>query len=310
MGLPKSAVHLLLHTAAQHAFSGAIATLGRQHVYLTAAELVEQARHRGVALKETVPTLHRAPALRRLGYLSDDSLYEMLGFERSLRIDHSDYESSEETLDLNARETPWHLVNAFDLVLDSGTIEHVFDLAQAITHCLNMTRIGGRVIHLTPTSNCVNHGFYSVSPTFFSDFYTASRCSVEALYLCRLPKKNFERHSWSVYDCQASDRNWLPLGRLDGSIWLTFCVARKHPESVPTVAQQSMYETTWAVAQADKAPNSSEENSKAARMLRLTKRYPFVHRLAQGVIDEWRKKINARKEYRRGRVPYPFLGRF
>jgi SAM-dependent methyltransferase len=271
-----------------------------------------------VALTPVVAELHRDPVLRSRGYVSDDSMYEMLGFRKSVRIDQSDYEGSDEQLDLNLRETPPSLCNAFDLILDSGTIEHVFDIGQAMKHCLQMTRPGGRIVHLTPSSNAINHGFYSVSPALYADFYTASGCVVEKLWLCRMPK-SFERGPWQVYDCLRSDRNWLPLGRLDGSIWFTFAVIRKGNAAIPMTPQQSFYVSTWSQKEkpenAEKLPRSgllSDEPSdtRAGRLLQATKKWPVLHTLAGGLITQWRRIINVNQERRRGRVPFPFVGTF
>ncbi|MGN6543426.1 MAG: class I SAM-dependent methyltransferase [Aureliella sp.] len=260
--------------------------------------------------------------MRRQGYASDDSLYAMLGFEQSVRIDHSDYEAAEEQLDLNQPETPTRLRNAFDVVLDSGTIEHVFDIAQALKHCLEMARPGGRIIHLTPSSNSVNHGLYSVSPTLYADFYSASGCTVEKLWLCRAPRK-LERGTWQAYDCLQANRNWLPLGRLDGAIWFTFAVIHKGPEAQAVDPQQSFYVSTWneEERQAEKAAageNASWSNgfegepadSRTSRLLRRTRAFPPVHALARWSILRWRRFINAARERKQGRIPFPLVGTF
>ena len=123
MGLPKAAVNLLLNESLERPFSGSIATLGRQHVYISGAEFQALASIAGVSPVPVEAQLHREPRLRACGYLSDDSLYQMLGFSRSVRIDQSAYEAAEEHLNLNAKETPAALCDAFDVVLDSGTID-------------------------------------------------------------------------------------------------------------------------------------------------------------------------------------------
>jgi SAM-dependent methyltransferase len=313
MGLPKAAVNLLLSIASAEAFRGSIATLGRQHVYLTEAELRQAAVDRNICLSQADVQLHRDPGLRQLGYLSDDSLYALLGFSDSSCIDQSDYEAANETLDLNEKETPLHLREAFDVVLDSGTIEHIFEIGQAMRHCLEMTRTGGRIIHLTPSSNAVNHGLYSVSPTLFADFYGASGCEIERLWLCR-SSKHIERCQWDVYDCLATDRNWLPLGRLDSGIWFTLAVIRKRVDARAAIPQQSFYLSTWRESDKrslDANPSSSEpDNTRAGRLLAWTAGRPGLHALAKHAINRWRSTVNALRERRRGRVPFPYIGKF
>lgn len=318
MGLPKAAINLLLNESRERPFSGSIATLGRQHVYISRQELQTMARIAGVSPVPVEAQLHRDPTLRACGYLSDDSLYEMLGFSHSVRIDQSAYEAADEQLDLNDHETPAALCDAFDVVLDSGTIEHVFNIGQAMSHCLKMTRPGGRIIHLTPSSNAVNHGLYSVSPTLYADFYSASGCTVEKLWLCQMPRR-FERGTWRVYDCRQSDRNWLPLGRLDGSIWFTFTVIRKENAAAPAVPQQSFYVSTWS-DQEGKINQSSTTGSgqmedeptdtRAGQLLQWTSSLPKIRGLAWGLIKRWRALVAWSRERRRGRVPFPFVGTF
>lgn len=58
----------------------------------------------------------------------------------------------------------------FDVVLDVGTLEHCFNVAQAIRNMAGMVAVGGVVIHENPF-NVGNHGFYNLNPTFFHDYY-------------------------------------------------------------------------------------------------------------------------------------------
>ena len=187
-----------------------------------------------------------------------------------------------------------------------------------LKHCLKMTRPGGRIIHLTPSSNSVNHGLYSVSPTLYADFYQASGCSVEKLWLCRMPK-DFERGRWQVYDCLQTDRNWLPLGRLDGSIWFTFAVVRKGEIAAAVTPQQSFYVSTWqqeegrpALPAEHGSPHLPDEpaGTRAARLLQATASWPFLQRKAAALIRGWRRLINWNHERQRGRIPFPFVGTF
>ncbi|MCU0711475.1 MAG: class I SAM-dependent methyltransferase [Pirellula sp.] len=341
MGLPRAAIHLLIHEAATSPWRGRIGTLGRQHVYATLDEIKALAKNlpaathaayqdaayqdaayqggasQGGVFHDIVPKLHRDPVLRDAGYLSDDSLFEFLGFEQSVRMDRSDYEGAEERLDLNSAETPLHLRDSFDLILDSGTIEHIFEIGRAMQHCLQMAKVGGRIIHLTPTSNAVNHGFYSVSPALFADFYRANGCEIEKLWLCRM-KGDFVRGAWDVYDCLSTNRNWLPLGRLDGALWLTYAVIRKVTSVPPQTPQQSFYVDTWQSSTDDSKVSENESIpekqgqafGKAERILLATKKWKTIHRVANRGIIAWRAWVNSKRERNQGRVPYRYVGRF
>jgi len=61
----------------------------------------------------------------------------------------------------------------YDLVIDPGTLEHCFNIAQAAFNAANAVKVGGHILHVNPVS-MVNHGFYNLSPTWYYDFYKAN----------------------------------------------------------------------------------------------------------------------------------------
>ncbi len=84
-------------------------------------------------------------------------------------LDISKIRGSEIVQDLNTPLQPG-LENRFDIVFDGGTLEHCFNVGQAIQNFLSMAKVGGFIYHNNPL-NWVNHGFFSFSPTFYHDFY-------------------------------------------------------------------------------------------------------------------------------------------
>lgn len=83
----------------------------------------------------------------------------------------------ETVVDLNFPVT----MGFFDLVIDSGTIEHCFHIGQALLNAAESVKPGGRIFHGTPMS-MINHGFYNVCPTLYWDFYTQNGWTVEQFY--------------------------------------------------------------------------------------------------------------------------------
>ena len=63
-----------------------------------------------------------------------------------------------------------HDFGKFDLVIDPGTIEHCFNIGQALLNAANAVRAGGVIFHISPMT-MLNHGFYNLNPTLFYDFY-------------------------------------------------------------------------------------------------------------------------------------------
>ena len=80
----------------------------------------------------------------------------------------------EKVLDLNYPQD----MGKFDLVLDCGTVEHCFNIGQAIINAANAVAEGGVIFH-TPPMSMINHGFYNLNPTLLHDFYTQNGWHVE-----------------------------------------------------------------------------------------------------------------------------------
>ena len=68
---------------------------------------------------------------------------------------------------------PMNTTALYDIVLDVGTIEHCFNIAQAAINMANQVKVGGTIIHENPFCSG-NHGFYGMNPTWYADFYAAN----------------------------------------------------------------------------------------------------------------------------------------
>jgi SAM-dependent methyltransferase len=129
------------------------------------------------------------------------------------------------------------------LVFDGGTLEHVFDVANALRTVCRFTKPGGRVVHLSPLSNCVDHGFYSFSPIFFTDFYAANNWIIRRLAIARF-ERDPATDPWEIRDYRPDD--FLRLGALpEGTYFLLTCVESKSDSTYEVVPQQSYYTKVW-----------------------------------------------------------------
>jgi SAM-dependent methyltransferase len=94
-----------------------------------------------------------------------------------------DYDgASDKTLKLDLNEAI-DLGRRFDLVMNLGTLEHVFNIAQGFKTIHDHTAPGGLMIHGLPFSGWVDHGFYSFNPTFFWDLAAANGYEVVTMIL-------------------------------------------------------------------------------------------------------------------------------
>lgn len=94
------------------------------------------------------------PLLRHLGALHIDSL------------DGSGFEGSTIVHDLN-QPLPKRYVSQYSVVLDGGTLEHVFDFPTALRSSLEAVALGGHYLAITPANNNAGHGFYQLSPELY-----------------------------------------------------------------------------------------------------------------------------------------------
>jgi hypothetical protein len=78
----------------------------------------------------------------------------------------SDEEASFIQLDLNSQCESSN--GKFDIILDSGTSEHCFNIAQVFRTYHSLLALGGYLYQWTPFLS-PNHGFYSLNPTFYYD---------------------------------------------------------------------------------------------------------------------------------------------
>ncbi len=91
-------------------------------------------------------------------------------------IDVSPSRGVERVVDLNQ---PCDL-GRYDVVIDAGTVEHCFNIGQAILNAANAVDEGGCVFHMPPLS-MANHGFYNLNPTLLHDFYAQNGWDIELL---------------------------------------------------------------------------------------------------------------------------------
>ena len=155
-------------------FSGSILQLGRQDIYFDYATLETTAKLAGVRLQTLEKiTLRPNEWMPGVETLDDHAFFKSLGFGEVRSVDASDYENPDYVWDFNL-PVPESMLGQFDVVLDEGSLEHIFHLPNALSNINASLKVGGRVIHHSPTHNWVDHGFFCFSPGFFWDFYEAN----------------------------------------------------------------------------------------------------------------------------------------
>ena len=161
MGLDINGVKFLLYAKSVGADFSKFAMIGRQSLHLTETELGRALRIFGHETDNaTVHALHTDSN----GY--SESLLTHLGARDIHSYDYSDYELATDVLDMNQPISDKHK-NQYSLVLDSGSLEHIFNFPTAVRNCMEMVKVGGHFLSITPANNFMGHGFYQFSPELF-----------------------------------------------------------------------------------------------------------------------------------------------
>ena len=169
------------------------------------------------------------PLLRLLGALQIDSM------------DISPYEGATIEHDLN-EPIPPSLRNRYSVVIDSGSLEHVFNISQALRNCLEMVEDGGHFISIGPANNAMGHGFYQFSPElYFRTLSARNGFRIERI----VAKEMYADAPWyAVADPAAVGRRaeWQSLGEMH----LMVCAHKERTAQIfHAVPQQSDYIPPW-----------------------------------------------------------------
>lgn len=138
--------------------------IGRQNMHMNKTQLeacFKTFNYTNVEIDEVYPNpnCYAEPLLKALGAKQTDSL------------DASSYENATIVHDMN-EPIDSSLYNKYDVVLDSGTLEHVFNFPTAIKNCMQLTKDGGHFIGIYPANNFFGHGFYQFSSELFYRTFT------------------------------------------------------------------------------------------------------------------------------------------
>jgi hypothetical protein len=193
MALSLQLALLLLAEHRARPFEGPVLTLGRQSFLGSHPEMLGIFVQAGIQ-PVPLPPEFEAPGKHLYG---DQVFFAHLGLE-SATLDVSDYEEAEIVHDLNTPVAP-ALHGRYRTVIDGGTFEHVFDVRQAFANMADLVAPGGRVLHISPANNYVNHGFWQLSPRSFFSFYRANGFVDLRATLIVHPRVDDGRQFWATF---------------------------------------------------------------------------------------------------------------
>jgi hypothetical protein len=164
---------------------------GRQSMFLTPAEAEDLIRSHGLVPRLSAHECKldyetriggETQARRSGGFISDVSFFEMLGVSSLEFLDHSQYEGAQTVIDLNFPIPP-EMEAKYDFIIDGGTLDNVFNPAQALMNFARMLRTGGRV--LTYNFYASFGATYTNLPhQWYLDYFALNRFQFAQTYIC------------------------------------------------------------------------------------------------------------------------------
>jgi hypothetical protein len=264
MGFDSHCVKFLLAARASGVSFARTATLGRQGLHLSAAALDQALRLFGLPVPPE-------DLQRWLAGGFAEPLLARLGADEVCSLDASAYEGATRVHDMNA-PVPADLRERFEVVVDSGSLEHIFHVAQAVRSCMEMAAVGGHVLLLTPANNYMGHGFYQFSPElFFRVFAPEYGFQLERMLIY----EGFHNAAWyKVADPAALGQRVQLLN----SFHTTLLVQARKIAAVrdwPAWPQQSDYARQWQAGGADPAAGDPSALRRPGVWGRFTQQLPW-----------------------------------
>ena len=107
-----------------------------------------------------------------------EDYFKSVGFKEYKSIDiNGAYNSLQFDLNKNILET-YSYNEKYDLVINNGTGEHVFNQYALFLNFHNLTKLNGIMLNILPFIDWINHGFYNFNPIFFADLAASNNYEI------------------------------------------------------------------------------------------------------------------------------------
>lgn len=234
MGIDLHAMNLIGHQA-RLAPLGKVLTIGRQSMSVPAEALLKQ-------FGDAVPAV---------GFC--EPLLMALGADDVESVDYSDYESATHIADMSH---PISLAAEYDTVIDSGSLEHVFDVAAAFRNVIGFCKVGGHILHVLPVNNLSGHGFWQFSSDLMYSIYSEAN-GFSGTQVCYASSLDHSRW-YKVPEARRGVR--VELVSIEPIVLL--CVTRKVRKVDSLSVVQPFYAPTWASAESGEPAPFSKHTSR------------------------------------------------
>jgi hypothetical protein len=237
MGLNVNSVKLLLLAHARGIPFDNILMIGRQSFSLTAGDIRALMR-----LPIADDTKRNLTHLRLGADVYSEAFFELCGARRVDSIDKTAYEGATVLHDLNL-PVPDALFASYDVIVDGGSIEHVFNVPVAFKNYMQMLKVGGHYICNTATNNYSGHGFYQLSPEiFFAVFGPENGFHIVDAFLY----EENGRNTWYRLSQPADAMRRMTFQNSVPAHLLVLAAKRADVPLFTEPPQQRMYDAAWA----------------------------------------------------------------
>ena len=164
-----------------------------------------------------------------------------------------------------------------------------------------MLKPGGRVIHMNPASNYLEHGFYQFSPCLFYDYYGINGFDGLQCFIAQQPAKNINKAKWEFWQWDAKRvRSHLSSNRI---LAIFFCAEKTGHSTIDKVPQQGQFFGQYPWGLDVGLSRSISNNGTVKRVIsRLKDRTPPI---IKDVLRTLLKKDPSRRPWR-----LKYLGKF
>lgn len=246
MGLTATDLDLVIKSCERGPRPARIATIGRLTLFL------HPEQHRRLCRRFPDAA---SVASYQWGDFCEPVLAAITGASEIVSIDVSGYQGATRIHDMNLPIADAHpdLVDSFDLVIDGGTLEHVFDFPRATANLMALTRVGGHVLTANPANNLCGHGFYQFTPELMHRLYSSKNgFEVEYILLTASRALSVERdrrpRSFQVADPRSLGRRIFIRNNRPVMI-RTLARKLENQALVPATVAQSDYVVAWDSAE-------------------------------------------------------------
>jgi len=159
-----------------------------------------------------------------------------------------------------------------------------------------MLKVGGIIMHTSPSNNHVDHGFYAFSPTVFYDYYRANGFEIIKSYIFEY---NRLTNKCVVYEYNPEKASFSIPGNGFGELLVWFVARKIDSSTCGVIPQQRMYVQAWANSKdkdkvsvkSDKLVSHSQKVGAVSRLKSSIKQSRILYSLLLPIVRLFRRRL-------------------